>query len=492
MQTYEQLTGARGRNVNYRAPRFRASELFANGVAQVRVNDQDLQFDNLSMTGIAATDRNASVSWDELVRARVPVEVRLADTVAYQAEGQICRVETVQGGQRIAVRLSDSPLDIPRLVAQHEELLLTQDLHQEMRRDLAAVPASYRVFCTDMLHLLRRYRDRLERFRRHAHASQAVPEDVAQSVYETCLERLLTEFQTLWLRGNEIVKPLMNDRETLRAVKRFTELVLTPEFMAGPIWERSYNKPLGYPGDYAIMKKVYDWQREGDDLYGQLLHRLGLEVSECIATRMVMVQQAMAHCITARASANDRTRITSLGCGPAKEVENVLEAPRLAGQATFTLIDQDEQALADTYGRLMPHVARHEGAAELNCLHVSFIQLLKAGAIFNQMPRQHMIYTVGLIDYLSQKRATHLVESLYAMVEPGGLLLVGNMADCRQSNLWPMEFIADWNVIYRSYAEMIDLAAGCAGADVEVKADPTERVWMAYIRKPAQATMYLS
>ena len=43
------------------------------------------------------------------------------------------------------------------------------------------------------------------------------------------------------------------------------------------------------------------------------------------------------------------------------------------------------------------------------------------------LPPQDLIYSVGLIDYLSERRAAGLVRKLFELLIPGGLLIVGNM-----------------------------------------------------------------
>ena len=124
----------------------------------------------------------------------------------------------------------------------------------------------------------------------------------------------------LWLAGNQLVEGIMSDKQQLADIKTYTEAVLTPEFCNGPVWWRSYRKPAGYPGDYEIMNYVYDWQREGQDVYAQLLHRLGLDVSECIATRMEVVRQEIRKTVEAQAERGG-ARIVShkgLDCSDAK------------------------------------------------------------------------------------------------------------------------------------------------------------------------------
>ena len=130
----------------------------------------------------------------------------------------------------------------------------------------------------------------------------------------------------MWLTGNDIVREVMASREAREATKEFTELVLTPEMRAGAIWDRSYIKPMGYPGDFQIMNQVYSWNRVGDTVYQQLVHRLGLEVAECIETRMHVVRDWIADTVERRGQ--DRpARILSLGSGPAREIESFLDGP---------------------------------------------------------------------------------------------------------------------------------------------------------------------
>ena len=140
----------------------------------------------------------------------------------------------------------------------------------------------------------------------------------------------------------------MADREIREATKAITELVLTPEMRLGAIWDRSYAKPIGYPGDFQIMNQVYDWERRGADVYEMLMHRLGLEVAECIKTRMEVVQERIAEIVCApNGPATRPARIMSLGCGPAREVELFLKGVcNTDGHADFTLIDQEEDGAA--------------------------------------------------------------------------------------------------------------------------------------------------
>jgi hypothetical protein len=168
----------------------------------------------------------------------------------------------------------------------------------------------------------------------------------------------------------------------------------------------------------------------------------------------------------------------------AAEVVDYLRLRELPGPAQFTLIDQDQAAVSQAYEQALPEVMRLRGQASVSCLHASFAHLMKAGDLFGKLPPQDLIYSVGLIDYLSPRRAKALVADLCAHLAPGGTLIIGNMMETAQSNLWPMEFLCDWSIRYRGESDMMALAADLPGAMFSTGLDPTGRVCLVTIKKP--------
>lgn len=478
MKTYEELTGAQGRRVFYRAERYRVQDLFKKAVPELSIDRSPYALHDLSLSGLAGYAPRTSNDVCE-PGARVAVQLGLRGIPLFEGMGEVARIEPTSFGTKVAVKLLDC-LNVSHLISKYQEVVIRSDISEFGVEDIeAGVSPEYRMLCADVLHLLRTYRANLDRF------AQTNPEPAAAAdMLAACEERILPVWRKLWHRGNELVMPLMDDPDALQATKRFTELVLTPEFMPGAIWKRSYEKPLGYPGDFRIMNMVYDWRREGASPFEQLMHRIGLDVAECIATRMVMMRQAIAN--TVLRQTDHPARIATLGCGPAREIVDYLQIRDLPKAAQFTLIDQDYDALSLAYERTYPETIRLHGKASVNCLHTSFGQLLKAGELFGKLAPQDLIYTVGLIDYLAPRRAKALVSALYQHLAPGGTLIVGNMMKTNVGNLWPMEFITDWNIIYRDHAEMEALTADITGAaEISTTLDPTGRVVLVTVKKPA-------
>ena len=73
-----------------------------------------------------------------------------------------------------------------------------------------------------------------------------------------------------------------------------------------------------------------------------------------------------------------------------------------------------------------------------------------------QMESYDVVYCAGLFDYLSQKVCKKLVELFARLLRPGGMLIVTNVASTNPHIGW-MEFLAEWNLVYRNDWEMLDL-----------------------------------
>jgi extracellular factor (EF) 3-hydroxypalmitic acid methyl ester biosynthesis protein len=481
MLAYEELKGSSGRQIFFRPKRYEASDLFAGMPPKVWLKAGIFRLGDISLTGICA-NANQSVDVAFEVGEVLPMLVKQAGLTIFEGQARVVRSERSIFGSKVALNLIDGVVDFHSLLRRNAQARISQQLATLEPNASDLVPAAYRAHCADVLRFLRAYRSIVEA------SSKPFPTQSAglsaDEAYAMCEERIIPQWRTLWLAGNELVAGMMGDKKQLEAVKEYTELVLTPEFNNGPVWARSYFKPAGYPGDFEIMNYVYDWQREGADVYGQLMHRIGLDVAECIGTRMHVVRKVIGDLIGSRPNGNAPTRIMSLGCGSAREVQLYLEdkdAPDAPVQ--FTLVDQEQNALAYAYDKSHPLTLSAKPRAKVQALNVAFSDVLRGGAWLDDMGPQDLVYSVGLIDYLVDKRAKTLATRLYERVAPGGLLIIGNMNETALSNLWPMEFLTDWHLFYRSEPEMLAWTENMANHTAWTETDPTGRVRLMFVRK---------
>ncbi|MFN9545101.1 MAG: hypothetical protein ACK59B_18305 [Alphaproteobacteria bacterium] len=446
------------------------------------LHGQEFRLANLSLTG-ASVNANQSVEVDFTDGDILPIDIKQSGVSIMESRARVMRTERHPFGTRVALQFIDGTVDFNSLLSRNAQARISQQLRHFDPTAIGIVPAEYRAHCADVLHFLRAYRGVIDASQ-HAMPGRkgGLSPDTA---YEICETSIIPQWRKLWLAGNQLVAPAMTDKLQLEAIKTYTEAVLTPEFCNGPVWCRSYRKPAGYPGDFEIMNYVYDWQREGRDIYGQLIHRIGLDVSECIATRMDVVRQEIRKTVEAHAESGG-ARIVSLGCGSAREVQlHLQDQTTLDGPVTFTLIDQEANALAYAYEKCHPHTVTRKRHARVQALNVSFTDVLRGGKWLDDLGPQSLVYTVGLVDYLVDKRARSLAERLYERLEPGGLLIIGNMNLTELSNLWPMEFITDWHLYYRTEEDMLAWTGNMAHATAWTELETTGRVRLLFVRKKA-------
>jgi hypothetical protein len=481
MLAYEELQGSSGRQIFFRPKRYEASDLFAGMPPKVWLKSGIFRLGDISLTGISA---NANQSVDVMFEAGevLPMLVKQAGITIFEGQARVVRGERSVFGSKVALNLVDGIVDFHSLLRRNAQARISQQLATLEPHAGAAVSADYRAHCADVLRFLRAYRSIVEA------STKPFPTQStgmsADEAYAMCEERIIPQWRGLWLAGNQLIADVMADKARLSAVKEYTELVLTPEFNHGPVWARSYFKPAGYPGDFEIMNYVYDWQREGADVYGQLMHRIGLDVAECIGTRMHVVRKVIGDVIRAHADGERPARIMSLGCGSAREVQLHLQDPEAPNAPVqFTLVDQEQNALAYAYDKSYPLTLSAKPLAKVQALNVAFSDVLRGGPWLEDMGPQDLIYSVGLIDYLIDRRAKTLATRLYERVAPGGLLIIGNMNATALSNLWPMEFLTDWHLFYRSEAEMLAWTENMAHQTAWTETDPTGRVRLLFVRK---------
>jgi len=481
MLAYEELKGSSGREIWFRAPRYEARKLFPHLPPRVRVRSSLHKLHDISLGGIAVVCNQASEDLPEVGEV-VPLSVQQSGHTIFESNARVSRREGTVFGSKVAFSFVNGFVEFDKLLSRNVQAQIATQSALFTGEANQLVPKEYRVFCADLLKLLGSYRDLLDE--NMVLARQFERDFDLDGVYQACEARLVQHWRSLWRTGNELVKDIAGDREVLEATKAFTEVVVTPEMRAGAIWDRSYAKPLGYPGDFEIMNQVYDWERKGATVYQMLMHRLGLEVGEFVKTRMEVVRSNIANTVQEKGNAR-AARILSLGSGPAREVELFLSGPGLKNRrAEFTLIDQEQAALKYAVEKTYPHILNSMGQSRVQCLNMSFTDILRGTGALGALPPQDLIYSVGLVDYLTDRRATGLIRRLYETLAPGGLLLIGSMNDTLSSSFWPLEFIADWTLYYRSDAQMLAWTEGLNAAQAWTETERTDRVRMLFIRKP--------
>lgn len=272
----------------------------------------------------------------------------------------------------------------------------------------------------------------------------------------------------------------------LIAAKQYTEALLTPELLDGPLWWQSYTKPRGYPGDYLVMDYIYNGNPRGDTLYGQIVHMLAIQIGQFVEKRMKFARQAITEMV-ARCENPDGMLIASLGCGSAKEIVEFSQSPLTGTRPlTFLLVDQDSEALQHAGHSISETLRQRQDGPpiDIQLRHQSVMRLLREVDPSEMLLQADMIYSTGLFDYFGDRTCRVLSKRLYDALRPGGLLLLGNMK-ANTDVIGLLELIGDWSLTSRTAENVLSWADGLKGAEISLRTDDTGYDYLLSVRKPA-------
>jgi len=259
-------------------------------------------------------------------------------------------------------------------------------------------------------------------------------------------------------------------------------------FLCSPFGQRTFYKPLGYAGDYEMMNMIHRNQPEGGTLFEKLIHFLLVSQwpAQSVRNRVAHLKNQLLQEVARVARAGRRARVLNVGCGPAREVQDFLKESPLGNEVDFVLLDFNEETL----GHVSAQINRLEGPfsrhTTVETRQVSVHQLLRQNAQQEQPaaePGYDLIYCGGLFDYLSEPTCQSLVNLFYDWLRPGGAAIVANMNDSKPFRNF-IEFVLDWQLIYRDSGQMLALAPERARDVARVIAEPTSVNLFLHLNKP--------
>ena len=480
---YETLDGGQGREVFFRPQRYAQSELGpVRPVVRITLPGGDVQTCNLrdvSQNGVAVEWPDDTVA--DLGAILENVTVTFDDHEAYRGAARVGSIRAIDGKQIVGVSFIDSLMNV-------DDVLLLRDVKSWMGQGatglgLKGLPwqveghdrfkglvGELRVFFEDATKQLAAM---------EASLPAAVIDDADSPARAALVERIQREFVDEFVRYSEEIDRAarLASPEALRALKEYSHRLIQPYLLQAPSMQRALYKPLGYPGDYEVMKYMYENQFAGTSLFAKAMNLaiLFTRPGQAVRYRKDMVKRRLGELLDARAGTGEPLRVLSIAAGPAQEVYELLrERETLPAPIEIYLFDQDKGALTYAYSRLK-RMRRASWGDDVRIvyLHDSIKRLLRDPAIFQAHGLFDMIFSAGLFDYLEMPTAVTLTRNLAAYLAPRGALWVGNMVPT-SPNRWFMEMHLDWFLIYRTRAEMMDMARLAApDARVHIQDEPT-------------------
>lgn len=222
-----------------------------------------------------------------------------------------------------------------------------------------------------------------------------------------------------------------------------------------PFTYRAFSKPRGYAGDAEMLDMIYGpeerWPEPKATPLGLNIYRY---TSKAPAAEGVRARRAfVADLIDYASSQKPNLHVLAIAAGHLREamLSTAIRRHRLG---RFVALDVDEASLSE--------VDRAYGPYGVETVPGPFISLIK-GRI--QLGKFDMIYSTGLFDYLGDSIGRRLVSTLFQMLNPGGQLVVANFMPAIR-DIGYMETFMDWNLIYRTRRDMVELTTDIEESEV--------------------------
>jgi extracellular factor (EF) 3-hydroxypalmitic acid methyl ester biosynthesis protein len=251
--------------------------------------------------------------------------------------------------------------------------------------------------------------------------------------------------------------------------------------LASPFLSRTNLKPRGYAGDSQMMQMIYDDAHRGATLFAMCMHRhpIRTAAAQAVRNRRRLIAQA----VHARLDAGRPVRLLSVACGPATELGDLVRGPEDAARLELVLLDQDGEALAEAKAGAAAVSQRVGRPLAAEVVQQSVRTMLRPAAA-RALGDFDLVYTMGLFDYLQAPVARVVLANLYALLRPGGEIIVGNFHVKNPTRLY-MDYWMDWTLVYRTEEDMLALAAPLEPAACDLGFEETGSQMFLRVRKAA-------
>ena len=259
--------------------------------------------------------------------------------------------------------------------------------------------------------------------------------------------------------------------------------------LCSPIMARTNLKPRGYIGDSEMMRMIYLEDDQGDTTFGKIMHKHAVDQPAAQAVRnrrrdlAAILRGFMAKRRNGAGGRRNPVRVLSVACGPAMELNEIVQSAEDCQVLEYSLLDQDQHALSEAAAVIKQIEQRYGARCNTTFIEESVRTILMTRELQARWGRFDFIYSMGLFDYLTQPVAKAVLKKLYSLLLPDGEMIIGNFSSENPTKTF-MSYWMDWALIYRTVADMQALTADLPVAAAEVKHDATDIQLFLHLQKP--------
>ena len=226
--------------------------------------------------------------------------------------------------------------------------------------------------------------------------------------------------------------------------------IIKPALNENTLIGHGFVKPFGYPGDFTLIEKIYQYSINEDIRYKNWdIFFQNQPGANAVRNRK---KYFLDYCDKLVRNV-ETPKVLILGSGPATDVYEFLSAYTGENKITFDLVDLDQTAI--------------DFSMEKNKEYSDVVTFLKINALrFNSFKLYDLIWSAGLFDYFKDKHFIFLIKKYMNCLTEQGELVIGNFSTKNPTRRL-MEVLSDWYLNHRTESDLFRIASE-AGADSEM------------------------
>jgi SAM-dependent methyltransferase len=200
---------------------------------------------------------------------------------------------------------------------------------------------------------------------------------------------------------------------------------------------RARTWPRGYAGDFETIEGVYRNTPLSEGV-GYYLDRyfLATTLPSAVRHRKDFLRNLLDREMSCRASA----KFLDLACGSCRELVELAPEIKTSG-AHVTCVDFDSDALDFALNRM---VSAGVPQVQMTFRRYNALKMIKHDRNVKEFGMQDVIYSVGFFDYLQDEALIPLLSALYALLNPGGVLIM-SFKDSMRYRAQEYHWFVDWD-----------------------------------------------
>lgn len=265
----------------------------------------------------------------------------------------------------------------------------------------------------------------------------------------------------------QYLEKVIPDRELIKYTQRRFRAKTDALISKSHFMNHARTWPQGYVGDHKIIEDIYRNMplSEGMGLVLDLVF-LATALGKAVPAR----KDKMRDILEEEISLNSSSKILNIGCGSCRELAELGTLIK-GSKARITCLDFDVAALDYASERLiMFGIADHCTFRKYDAL-----KMISQKRNAREFGPQNLIYSIGLLDYLTDEFLIRFIRAIYDLLEPGGKFI----AVFKDADFYgPHEYhwVVDWDAFYQRKAlesKRLILGAGIPEENISVERDRT-------------------